>query len=159
MPTSTFHAPSGRLFEMERDLIDVTCLSRPDESWVHRDPAGHQHRWLFDGVPGVYRPQAKATVPTVKWVRTGTGYYEDGEEYEIGHHECRECGAKVEPGHTADTSKQFIHGLASYYIDGERVSEEHYKAEGQKEIAAIESLESGVDGSRRIEGRCQRSRS
>jgi hypothetical protein len=126
-------SPSGRVFECEVERIDVTCLHRPDDAWAFTDAAGHEHRWHFDGKPGTYRPQAKADVPTLKWVRTGTGYYEDGEPYAIGHHECRECGEHVTPQHTADSHRQYVPGLRYYSIDGQSVDEATFRAEAEKE--------------------------
>lgn len=81
------------VFESGCEPIDVTSLRRPDTGWRHIDAHGHEHRWYTDGVPAdTYSPTKSYDVPTLTWVVDGTEYYEDGEPYEYGHHECRECG-------------------------------------------------------------------
>lgn len=132
MTSSTFHSRTGRTFTIGSDRIEVTGLRRPDEGWVYVDPAGHEHRWQFT-LNGVvlnrYDPRANATVPTVRRVVDGLGYWEDGESYEISHDECAQCGALVEPRSKADDTRRFIQGLRYYSIDGEPVSEDAFKME------------------------------
>jgi len=127
----TYHSAPGRVFSMDRDVLDVTSLHRPDEKWVHVDAAGHEHRWLFEikGVAVGYRPDACAMVHTLKSVKDYTAYFEDGEPYDVCHYECRECGATVNPGFTSDDTKQYIAGLASYRIDGVLVPEAAFRYE------------------------------
>lgn len=116
------------LFEAGCELVDVTSMSRPDTSWRETDANGHVHQWFSDGNPAAtYRPDGRYDLPTLVWVRDDVGYYEDGTEYEIGHHECRICGAHVKPRSTADTNTQYIPGLRWCRINGENVSEEEFK--------------------------------
>ena len=121
--TTEFHAPDGHTYSVDCDMIEATCLRRPDESWTFTDAAGHEHYWTFDGRRGTYRPDAKAETPTLETVHDGTGYWEDGEPYEIYHHECRICRETVEPRCCADQSRQYVPGPRYYYIDGECVSQ------------------------------------
>lgn len=125
---STFHAKDGRTFRVERETIDATCQNRADETWTRVDAAGHEHFWTFDCVRGAYRPDAKAEVPTLRWVVDGTEYWEDGEPYQVGHYECKVCGEHVTPGTCADTNRQWIAGLAHCYINDEPVSRETFEA-------------------------------
>ena len=81
--------PDGRCFEMSRELIDVTCLSRPDTSWRFMDSHGHEHRWYVGQEPArEYRPQESYTTPSLIYVVDDRWIDEDGEEQVVGHHEC-----------------------------------------------------------------------
>lgn len=131
MGSHTVYARDGRTFRIEHELIEVTSLSRADESWAHTDAAGHEHFWTFNGQRGKYRPDAKTELPTLRWVVDGTSYYEDGEPYEYGHYECVLCGEHVQPRTRSDTTRQFVHGLASYYINDEPVSPDVWEAEAR----------------------------
>src|ERR1700684_1775630 len=88
---------SGKVFEIRREMMDASSLCRPDMSWAYTDKAGHAHRWfakLDDGmvIPATsYRPELSYLTPTLRSVHDGWGYYEDGEEYEMGHLECLDC--------------------------------------------------------------------
>lgn len=115
-------------FEMNCDLLDVTSLHRPDTSWRFTDAHGHEHRWHVDGQPAEsYRPEAKHETPTLRWVFDEWEYWDDGERYQIGHHECRQCGEHIEPRYTADTSTQYIPGMRHYRINGEPVSKDEFE--------------------------------
>jgi hypothetical protein len=119
---------NGDVFESGCDLIDVTSLHRPDTSWRIVDAAGHAHRWYANGQPAdTYRPEATYDVPTLRWVHDDWGYFEDGERYEIGHHECRDCGEHIEPRSRADDCTQMIPGPRWFTINGEPVSPEEFK--------------------------------
>jgi hypothetical protein len=118
----------GVVFEVSYDLIEVTSMHRPDVSWHLIDIGGHEHCWYDDSKPAtVYNPTTHYTTPTLVWVHDGTGYYEDGEPYEIGHHQCQQCGQHITPRYTADDCTQMIPGMRSYRIDGEYVSPEEFE--------------------------------
>jgi hypothetical protein len=123
-------------FEVYIDLIDVSCMSRPNTAWKHVDHHGHTHQWYRDGKPATdYDPAGDYESLTLTWILDGTGYYEDGEEYDIGHYECRQCGDRVNldlEAFTADTTRQFIQGLPHFLIDGREVSEEEFRREFEK---------------------------
>lgn len=120
---------SNDIFEMRRDMIDVTSMHRPDTSWRFVDAIGHEHRWHVDGKPAVsYNPSARYDTPTLVWVKDGEEYWEDDDEpHAVGHLECRQCGERIEPRYTADSTTQHIAGLAHYRINGESVSREEFE--------------------------------
>ena len=121
---------NGRVFEMECEPIDVTSVNRPDTSWALIDAAGHQHCWYANGAPaGPYNPQTTYELPTLKWVVDDEWIDEDGYERTSGHHECVQCGEHINPRCTADAWRQTIPGMARYYINGDRVTEEVFKRE------------------------------
>lgn len=106
-----------------RDSIDVTSNHRPDISWKFVDSAGHEHRWFVDKRPAVaYHPQAKYTVPSVKWVKTGIGYYEDNTKYDVGVYKCKKCREEVTPGYTADQMEVYIAGMIHYHLRDREIS-------------------------------------
>ena len=118
----------GKIFEMSCDLMDVTSLHRPDTDWRFVDARGHEHRWYVDGKPAAtYRPSAALETPTLKRVFEKWGYYEDGDRYPIGHHECKECGEHIEPRYRADDTTQYIAGMRRYRVDGHNVSADEFK--------------------------------
>jgi hypothetical protein len=126
---------SGRRFEVFQEPIEVTStLPRPDEAWRYVDAAGHVHQWEWPDGKRLYRPGLTARVPTVEWVKTGVGYFPDGDEYEIGEYRCLQCAEEITPRSRADANRVFMPGMAIYYIDGEAVSkdvfERELKAEG-----------------------------
>ena len=127
MPAINF-GPESPAFRVECDPIEVTMLNRPDEGWSHTDSHGHEHFWTFRGKRGHYSPTAKAELPTLRRVVTGTGYYPDGEPYDIAHYECRECGERVEPRSKTDDYRQFIPGPRRCYINDEPVTPEAFEA-------------------------------
>lgn len=117
-----------RTFEVRADPIEVTSLHCPNTSWRFVDPAGHEHRWYLGTKPAEsYRPDAHYEVPTLAVVFDGYGYYPDGSQYRREHYECRQCGARVTPSYTADTTRQYIAGLKHFYIDGREVAQETFE--------------------------------
>jgi len=121
-------ARTGDVFESGCDQFDVTSLHRPDTRWRFVDAAGHTHRWYMQGQPAEsYRPDAKYETPTLTWVHDGWGYYEDGERYAIGHHECSECRERIEPHFCADDFRQYLPGPRWFCINGEPVSPEEFQ--------------------------------
>jgi hypothetical protein len=126
MPTLLSRA--GDVFETGCDLMEATSSYRPDTGWRVVDAQGHEHRWYVDGAPAVsYHPSAKHETPTLVWIFERWGYYEDGERYAIGHHECHACGEPIEPRFTADTTRQYVPGLRWFRINGESVSPEEFE--------------------------------
>lgn len=112
---------------MTRDQINVTSNHRPNIAWKFVDSAGHEHRWFVgDGdelrSAIAYHPQASYTVPSIEWIKTGIGLYEDGSEYDTGIYVCKECREEVTPGYTADHIEQYIPGMTHYYLDGKEIS-------------------------------------
>jgi ribosomal protein L37AE/L43A len=125
----------SREFSIDRDIIDVSVLSSPDEHWLYTDPAGHQHYWTWNGQRGTYRSGVTAELPTLRWVveEICDCYIcqENGvDDYEIGHYECRQCGAHVTPA--AKPRTEYIAGLTHYRIDGRSVSKDEFMAEARK---------------------------
>lgn len=117
-------------FEVWCDMVEATSSHRPDESWRFKDPSGHEHSWYDGDVPAKsYSPRRKYSTPTLRWVKDGVGYYPDGTEYEIGHHECVQCGVHIEPRFTSDTCTQYVPGLRHCTIDGRPVTEDEFKRE------------------------------
>lgn len=116
-------------FEIQRDVIDVTSMHRPDPGWAFVDSMGHSHFWVDSKGERAryYRPEEKYAIPSIEWVKDGETYFEDSDEpHEIGHHECKECRATVVPGYTADANKVYMPGLAHCYINGEEVTKEEF---------------------------------
>jgi hypothetical protein len=123
------NAINGDVFEAHCEPIEVTRLSRPDTAWRFIDAHGHEHRWHVGETPaGAYSPSEQYEVPSILWVHEKWGSYEDGSRYSIGHHECRACGDRVTPRHTSDTTRQYIPGPRSYFINGEPVSQDEFEA-------------------------------
>ncbi len=126
---STIKAKNGREFSMRRDMIDVTSMHRPDTSWSYPDGHGHLHCWHAEGrriLDGDYFPVVTYTLPTLKWIVDGTSHYPDGTPYDYGHHECAQCGEKVEPRYTDDVYQQFVPGMAHYLVDGRHVDKDEF---------------------------------
>ena len=46
---------------------------------------------------------------------------------EVGHHECQQCGERVQPRQKADDCRQYIAGLREYLINGQSVSPEEFE--------------------------------
>lgn len=114
----------GSTYRMERDMIDVTSLHRPDPAWTFTDPNGHLHQWHdADGIAKDYNPTTRYFVPTIVKV---VDYPATDDYPEVFHYECKECRAVVEPGYRADEFSQKITGLAHYYIDDEPVSKDEF---------------------------------
>ncbi len=131
MSRTGFTTPSGDVFEVHTDMIDVSMLHRPDTAWKHVDANGHAHRWHVTGhaEPATsYAPPASYETPSLVWVKDGEEYWEDDDEpHDVGHLECRECGEHVSPGYTSDTTQQMIPGLRHYRINGQSVTREDFE--------------------------------
>lgn len=116
-------------YRVESEPFDVTSLSRPDPQWVHVDAHGHEHRWYLNGQPASsYSPSARYELPTLVVVREPTVIDEWGDEWTPSHYECVVCRVTVNPGTTADTCRQFVPGLRSYFLDDARVDEPTFMA-------------------------------
>ena len=122
--TDTIYTANS-VFTMEREMLEVTSLRRPDPSWVHFDSAGHEHRW-YDGESPMkeYRPDKSYRTPTLFWVEDPEVYM-DGTH--MGHLICLKCGEIVIPGYTADDTSQYVTGMTYCLIDGKRVTLEEFK--------------------------------
>jgi hypothetical protein len=104
----------GERFESYTDRMEVTSLSRPDPSWRYTDHAGHVHQWHHNGEPAKgYSPTHKYELPTVELVLDEPILPEDydGDDYQRSHRECRICREHIEPGFTADTTRQYVRGI------------------------------------------------
>lgn len=118
---------TGDRFEIRSKPIDVTSLSRPDPKWKFVDAQGHVHQWYTAGAAATsYNPTHSYTLPTLVQVRDGTWFDDYGEEHELWHYACGQCGERVEPGTKADDCRQFIPGLKSFYINDRPVSKEEW---------------------------------
>jgi hypothetical protein len=132
-----------KTFRMERAMIDVTMLNRPDTNWRFTDANGHEHRYYIHRPEGVtpaehYAPAARYALPTLDWIVDE----EASDEYpEIGHYECGLCRATVQPRTTADTTRQMMPGLTSYYINDRAVSKDEYERQAREAIAESEKRE------------------
>lgn len=117
------------VFDCGTDVVEVTRLHRPDTDWRFVDASGHEHRWYSNGVPAKYYSASdKYDTPTLIWVKDGEEYWDgDDEPHDVGHLECRQCGERVTPGYTADTSRQYVPGLRWFRINGENVSPEEFQ--------------------------------
>ena len=126
---------NGRTFRTETEMIDATMMSRPDTSWSQIDGHGHEHCWYTQtgAIAQAYTPVETYTLPTLLWVVDGVLQYEDGSDYEYGHHECKKCGDTIVPGHCSDTHRQMMPGLTSFYIDDRLVSTDEFLTEFRKE--------------------------
>ena len=134
---SVYRTPSGDRFEYGCDMIDVTSLHRPDISWAITDANGHVHRWHTKGQPATdYSPSETYDTPTLVWVKDGEEYWDgDDEPHDVGHLECKACGAHVEPGYTADAFVQHVPGLRWCRINGEPVTPEEFQSRWEAERA------------------------
>jgi hypothetical protein len=116
-------------FEITREMIDVTSLSRPDTSWRFVDAAGHVHQWFVGDRPAErYDPSASYVLPTLHAVETGRWFDEEGEEHVDEEYRCVQCEAVVVPRTRADDTQMFIPGMARCFIDGVRVTKEEFDA-------------------------------
>jgi hypothetical protein len=108
---------SGRagVLEVEREVIPVHYLSDIDAGWRFTDAAGHEHHCEYEA-PDHYPTLVRVTDETY-WCDTC------GDEHELDHLECRQCGERIRPGTTGPGTK-FIQGLITYTLDGEPITEE-----------------------------------
>ena len=125
---TTYHIGND-VFEVDRNLMEVTSMRRPDVGRVLTDCRGHKHPWCGpDGVPAArYDPSVSYTMPSLTWVKDGEEYYEDDDEpHDVGHWECRECGEHIVPPYTADTHPQYVAGILRCRVNGESVTREEF---------------------------------
>jgi hypothetical protein len=123
------------VFSTRRDLVDVTSNHRPNVGRIITDQAGHAHPWCgSDGQPAAsYSPSAQYNIPSLMWVKDGEECWPDDDEpHEVGHHECRMCGERVEPPFTADTWQMHIAGMRHCYVNGTEVTREEYERRVEK---------------------------
>jgi hypothetical protein len=82
--------------QFTNDVIEVTSLNMPDETWEYKDKKGHWHKF------------SNGKLPSLKLVVDSP----DTEEYPpITHYECRLCGESVFPRYKSSTNRQFVSGL------------------------------------------------
>lgn len=118
MTRATLSGPRGELV-FEREVIPVHYMNDIDGDWRFTDAAGHRHHCEYRGADHY---------PTLARVVYHTGWDEDcGEEYELTHLECRQCGEEVTPGMTGPGTK-FIQGVLTCTLDGEYITEERAMA-------------------------------
>lgn len=127
---SAIIAPNGDEFELRRDLIEVTSISRPDTSWLYHDAHGHEHRWYLNGKPAEsYSPQQQYETPTLIWIKDGEEWWEDSDEpHPVGHTECRVCGEHIEPQRKPDDTQMYVPGMTYYRINGRSVDHDEFYA-------------------------------
>jgi len=114
----------GHTFGVERDLLEVTSLHRPDPTWQYTDAAGHVHQWHTGRIVATsYRPDVHYHIPTLVLIVDVPAT----EEYPAAtHHECRQCGETIEPGYRADDHTQYIGGTMRYYVDDRPVQKSEF---------------------------------
>lgn len=116
MSSDEVQAADGRIFRMDRELIEVGAGWTPvaDPRWMFTDAAGHEHRRTRDGYP------------SLAWVITGQDGCGDpeccGETWDVGEYRCRECAEVIEPGTHIPAGSTFIPGEVHLYIDDEPVT-------------------------------------
>jgi hypothetical protein len=123
----------GTTFEVnvERMEMEVTSINRPDERWFFTDRQGHHHQWYdkatMEPMLG-YSPTRSTALPTLVRVHEEGYTTEDGDDIEIWHYECSQCGEEVTPGFKPDDCTQMIPGIGrhNFYINRERVSREEF---------------------------------
>ncbi len=131
---SSLRATNGDEFRMERSMLVATSMRRPDTDWKFVDVAEHEHRWYVEkvGPDGMhisaarYSPSESYILPTLTFVVDGTSCYPDGTEYSYGHHECAQCGEKVEPRYKADDCQQYVPGLMRLYVNDRLVDKDEF---------------------------------
>lgn len=130
MGVHVLHTKHG-ILEMQRTMMEVTSISRPDIDWRYADPSGHQHAWHVVGetLPAEnYNASKCYIVPSVEFIKTGESCFEDSDvPYSIGELRCKQCAAVVVPGQCPDDTQQFIEGITYYRIDGRGVSKEEFQ--------------------------------
>lgn len=109
---------NGHEFSIERSMIDASVMSAPDPNWKQVDRNGHVHVWHFDA-------EGRASTPTLKFVRTGSWFSEDGEEYPEGHRVCLLCEELVVP--EVRVERRSVPGITRYRIDGQDVRKEEFE--------------------------------
>jgi hypothetical protein len=103
---------ANHTFRVERDLQDVTRISRPDLAWRFVDAHGHLHLWFRDSdwlLPPEPAPR-HVMVNRFDWYNPSQHYHldtlvvvseepvidEDGEEWTPSHYECM-CSQDTRP--------------------------------------------------------------
>lgn len=126
----TMRLSDGTIARLERNRIECSMLSRPDERWRYVDPSGHEHRWYANGEPmETYRPENHHDLPTTKVVSVGSFFDPDLREMvEETERRCVLCEARVHAGTQADTTPQYMAGVIRPYIDDRSVSREEFLA-------------------------------
>jgi len=99
-------------WEYSRTMIEVTSLSRPNESWSFTDHEGHVHQWEWPSGKRIYALAEPASLPTCMQVEDAPYWTEDGDEIKQFHWECKDCHEHVKPGYKPDDYQQYILGLA-----------------------------------------------
>jgi len=111
-----FKKVDNRILRVERDVIEVTPISKPDDDWEFTDKKGHLHRWQNGKLPSLKQViDCPAT-----------------EEYpaEI-HFECKRCGETIIPHYKPPEYREYEPGLTHFYIDDVEVT----KGELEKHFA------------------------
>ena len=109
---------NGHEFSVERTVLDASLMRAPDPDWKQVDRNGHTHVWQFDA-------EGRASTPTLKFVRTGSWFSEDGEEYPEGYRACVLCEELVIPA--VRVERRNVPGITRYRIDGQDVSPEEFE--------------------------------
>jgi len=104
----------NRIFRVERDVIVVTSISKPDDNWEFTDKHGHLHRWQ------------NGNLPSLKLIIDCPA----DEEYPAEtHFECKRCSEIINPGYKSPESREFMPGLIHCYIDDVEVEESVFEHE------------------------------
>jgi hypothetical protein len=78
--------------------------THPDPAWAYRDPAGHEHRWVW---PERGEPFAThASVPSCRMMQHVS--FRDGEQVRTARYECSLCGAPVQPGRVTEQVYRYV---------------------------------------------------
>jgi hypothetical protein len=114
MAISTLSGPQGTL-AVEREMISVSYLSDIDADWKFTDANGHQHYCVYEGAD--HYPTLRRVVDETYWCG------ECGDEHELAHLECRQCGEAITPG-TTGPGEKVITGVVTYTFNGELITPE-----------------------------------
>jgi hypothetical protein len=109
-------------FDREELEANLGPVKVPDLDWRYVDKAGHGHFWNKKG--------NGAPLPTLEWVVTSQGWFDDGTSYDIGEHRCKICAEVIEPGMKTEFPKPvFGPTVVTVTINGEtfRLTEEKYQ--------------------------------
>ena len=109
-----FKKVDNRILRVERDVIEVTPISKPDDDWEFTDKHGHLHRWQ------------NSKLPSLKEIIDCPA----DEEYPASFHfECKRCGETINPGYKSPESREFMPGLTHFYIDDVEVGKSEFEHE------------------------------
>uniref|UniRef100_A0A6M3KSJ1 Uncharacterized protein n=1 Tax=viral metagenome TaxID=1070528 RepID=A0A6M3KSJ1_9ZZZZ len=110
------HKIDNKLFRLERDVIEVTPISKPDDDWEFTDKSGHLHRWQ------------NGKLPSLKQIVDSPAT----EEYPASFHfECKRCGESINPGYKSPEYREYEPSLTHFYIDDIQVTKEEFETEYQ----------------------------